>query len=335
MKALREKIRNMISKKTVIITGVQGQDGSYAAEHYLNAGYQVYGVARRKSSGETNLNIKHINDKNFIFAYGDISDSAFISDLIDQIHPEIYINLAAMSHVGQSFKEPLETFKVDALSVVMVLDIIRRQSPKTKFYQAGTSELWGSSVCPPDGFDEASPFHPRSPYGVAKAAAFYATQNAREAYGLFATNGILCNHSSPRRSLDFATRKITRGVAKIKLGQASELRMGNLDAYRDEGHSKDFVKAISLILNQPKPDDYVVSIGYGATIREMLQFVAELAELDSEKIYVADPQFMRPSDVPYLKGNSSKIRELGWKPEYDWKSLLTEMYQHDLSDLSK
>ena len=333
---LKEKIQNMINERTVVITGVQGQTGSYAAEYYLRAGYHVTGIARRKSSGETNTNIDHIlDDPNFSLVYGDITDSCFVSSTLEDLHPELYLNFAAMSHVGQSFKEPLETFQVDAAAVVMVLESIRRISKHTKFYQAGTSEMWGASLCPMVGFSEESSFHPRSPYGVAKAAAFFAVKNYREAYGLYACNGIVCNHSSVRRGHDFATRKITRGVASVKLGLASKLRMGNLDAFRDEGHAEDFVQAIALMLKQPEPDDYVVSTGTGATIQQMFDFVCSLANLKMDDIYVKDERFMRPSDVPRLLGNNSKIRRLGWNPRYDWRSLLTEMYQHDYEELSR
>lgn len=328
----REVLKNMVSEKTVIITGIHGQDASYMAEHLLEQDYTVVGVARRKSSGENNSNIAGIlNHPNLNVTYGDIKDSAFVYNLLETYRPKYYINLAAQSHVGQSFKEPLETFQTDAAAVVLALDAIRTICPQTRFYQAGTSELWGASPCPLTGFTEASPFYPRSPYGVAKAAAFYAVKNYRDAYGLYAVNGILCNHSGPRRGIDFATRKITSTVAAIKAKKTSKIYMGNLEAFRDEGAASDFVKAIWLMMIQEKPDDYVVATGTGATIRQMLEYVCELADLDPNEVYVPDERFMRPSDVPYLLGDPTKIkRQLNWSPTYTWQTLLKEMYEHDL-----
>ena len=239
-----------------------------------------------------------------------------------------------MSHVGQSFKEPLATFDVDAKAVIGQLECIRQNSPYTRFYQASTSELFGGLSCPSTGYTEDSMFHPRSPYGVAKLAAFWASVNYREAYGLFACNGILHNHSSPRRGYDFATRKITRGVARVSLGLDKTLKMGNLSAFRDEGHSKDYCKAMWMMLQAEKASDYLVATGSGATIKEMFEFVCGLAGLDFDNVYEMDERFMRPSDVPFLLGDPGKIqRELGWKPEYTWQSLLREMYEADLEEL--
>lgn len=319
-----------VNAGVAVITGVQGQDGSYLAELLLSKGYKVVGTARRKSSGETNDNIKHIDNSNFEVVYLDITDSAAINWLVQKHKPEMYFNLAAQSHVGQSFVEPISTFKVNAEAVYLMLEAIRMHSPKTKVYQAGTSELWGSATCPESGFNEESVFHPRSPYSVAKSAAFYAMRNYREAYGLFCVNGILCNHSSPRRGHDFATRKITKAVANIVCGKQDKLHMGNLEAFRDEGHAADYVKAMFLMLQQDHPDDYVVSTGDGATIRQMLDYVCELGGLSADNIYVPDERFMRPSDVPFLKGDPSKIAALGWKPEHTWKSLLKDMFENDL-----
>lgn len=322
-------------KKIAIITGVAGQDGSYLSEYLLDNYYQVIGITRRKSVELGLQNIKHIlNHPSFDLIYGDITDPSFIYKLIYDHQPDEWYNLAAMSSVGHSFQEPILTFKVNAEAVIMQLDAIVKFSPNTKFYQASTSELWGASECPKDGFDEKSSFYPRSPYGVSKLAAFSAVKNYREAYNLFACNGILCNHSSIRRGEEFATRKISKGIASVKLGLQKKLKMGNLEAFRDEGAASDYVKTMHLLLQNKIPSDYVVATGEGATIREMFEYVCNLANLRLEDIYEQDSRFMRPSDIQYLKGNSSKIRkELGWKPTKTWKMLLEEMYLNDLNSL--
>lgn len=235
------------------------------------------------------------------------------------------------SHVGQSFKEPASTFKVNAEAVVTQLELIRQITPYTRFYQASTSELFGGLNCPPEGFNESSPFHPRSPYAVAKMAAYWAVVNYREAYGLYACNGILFNHSSPRRGLDFATRKITRGAARTRYGLQKNISMGNLAAFRDEGHSKDYVRAMHLMLQQSEAEEFIIATGQGATIEDMFRYIANKAGFEFEELYEMNPNFMRPSDVAYLLGDASKAREkLSWRPEYTWKTLLDEMYEYDI-----
>ena len=324
-----------MSYKTAIITGVAGQDGSFLAELLLEKGYKVVGVTLRHGTLVKYMNIDHLLvNKNFILSEGDIRDQTMVSRLAHDHKPHEWYNLAAMSHVGQSFREPLSTFDVDAMAVIGQLEVIRQITPYTRFYQASTSELFGGLECPKEGYTEDSKFHPRSPYGVAKLAAFWAVKNYREAYGMFACNGILHNHSSTRRGHDFATRKITRGVAKVKLGLEQVLKMGDLSAFRDEGHSKDYVRAMWMMLQSNDPKDYLVATGSGATIRQMLEYVCELAGLEFDKVYKMDERFMRPSEVPFLLGNPSKIMsELGWEPEYSWKRLLKEMYDNDISDL--
>lgn len=327
----------MVQVKTAVITGVAGQDGSYLVELLLSKGYKVFGITRRKSvnAGLENLTEAVLTDRNFLLLEGDITDHSFVVSLAAKYQPDEWYNLAAQSNVGQSFKEPLATFDIDAKAVVSQLDALRTFSSRTKFYQASTSELWGGLACPPQGYDETMGFHPRSPYGVAKLAAYWAVVNYREAYGLYACNGILHNHSSPRRGLDFATRKITDGVARVKLGLQEHVQMGDLSAFRDEGHSKDYVEAMHLMLQQEVPVDYVISCGSGATIKEMFKYVCELAGLEFEDVYRVDRRFMRPSEVPYLLGNSSKAKkELGWEPSYNWKLLLQEMYENDLRILT-
>tara|TARA_Y100000034_G_scaffold136459_1_gene213049 strand:- start:3719 stop:4705 length:987 start_codon:yes stop_codon:yes gene_type:complete len=318
-----------------VITGVAGQDGSYLAELLLEKGYLVIGITRRHGVNEKYKNIDHLfGHDNFRFIEGDISDTTLISRVLHQHRPHEWYNLAAMSHVGQSFREPLATFDVDARAVIGQLESIRQISPYTRFYQAATSELFGGVGCPEEGYDESSYFNPRSPYAIAKLAAYWAVRNYRVAYNVFACNGILHNHSSPRRGYDFATRKITRGIAGVKLGLQDCVRMGNLSSFRDEGHSKDYCKAMHLMMQQESPADYVVATGTGATIEEMFKYVCDLADLDFDDVYQVDERYMRPSDVPYLCGNPSKImNELGWRPEYSWKSLLKEMYENDIKDL--
>jgi GDPmannose 4,6-dehydratase len=316
---------------TAVITGVAGQDGSYLATDLLDRGYTVIGITRRKSApGEEHL--AHLEHRpRFHLRRGDITDGTFVTRVIYDARPHEYYNLAAQSHVGQSFTEPAATFTTNATAVVMALDAIRAISPSTRFYQASTSELFGTTPCPPGGHTEASPFHPRSPYGVAKVAAFWATVNAREAWGLHASNGILFNHSSPRRGLHFATRKITRGVARVKHGLQRKVPMGDLSAFRDEGHSHDYMDAAWRMLQRDEPGDYVVGTGTGATIEQMFRFVCALADLDFDEIYERDERFMRPSEVPYLKARSDKALEvLGWSAQRDWKAVLKEMYAADL-----
>lgn len=318
---------------TAVITGVAGQDGSYLAEFLLEKSYNVIGISRRKSVGGCTENLNGVlENSRFTYLEGDITDPTFLYRVIHDYGPHEWYNLAAQSNVGHSFREPVYTFEVNAKSVLMQLEAIRQVSPYTRFYQASTSELWGGLRCPESGYEEGMGFHPRSPYGVAKLAAYWSVVNYREAYGIYGCNGILHNHSSPRRGLDFATRKITNGVAEVSSGKSDKLRMGNLSAFRDEGHSKDYVEAMYLMMQQESPDDFVIATGSGATIEDMFRYVCKLANLDFNDVYEVDQRFMRPSEVPYLLGNSSKARAvLGWEPKYTWKTLLEEMYESDLT----
>jgi len=320
-----------------VVTGVAGQDGSYLAELLLDKGYQVHGVSRRKSVSKSLENIEGIlNHRNFFYTEGDLSDSTFISRLVYNLKPHEFYNLGAQSHVGHSFLNPMEAFRINAESVIMHLSHIKDLSPSTRYYQASTSEIMGGVNCPNDGYDESFRPNPRSPYAVAKAAAHFTVKNYREAYGIFSCSGLLFNHSSKRRGRDFATRKITDGVARVALGIENKVRMGNFSAFRDEGCSKDYVRAMWLMLQQDSPDDYVIATGSGATIEDMFRYVCGLANINFEDVYEMDERFMRPSDVPYLLGNPSKAVEvLGWHPEYTWKALLEEMYKNDLKLLLK
>lgn len=323
--------------KKAIITGVSGQSGSYLAEYLLGLGYEVYGVYRRVSTGNNFDNIAAIlNNPRFHLYPGDICDYPFMFQLIDDIKPDEFYNLAAASHVGQSFSEPTVVFRTNAEAVIAQLDAIRKFSPKTRYLQASTSEMHGTSFCPPEGWNEDSPFYPRSPYAVAKVAAHNAVRNYRERKNdaIYSCASICHNHESPRRGMDFVTKKITHGVASVKLGLQQHVELGNLKAYRDWGHAKDYVQAQHLILQQDEPEDYVVATGQPASVRDALEYVCQEAGLDFDDVYRQNPKYMRPSDVPYMKGDATKLRNLGWRPNYNWKSLLTEMYYHDL-DLLK
>jgi len=327
--------------KTAIVTGVSGQDGSYLAEHLIQRGYFVVGVDRRRVSDPRSPARPTLNGLKKCQALkivdGDITDPVFMTRLIADYTPEKFFNLAAMSHVGQSFKQPVATFNIDAVAVVNQLEAIRRFSPETHYYQASTSELFGGLTCPPEGYNEESPLHPRSPYGVAKLAAYWSVRNFREAYGLFATNGILFNHESARRGSDFVTRKITLGCAAIAAGKQDKIPLGNIDAYRDWGFAGDYVVAMDAMLDHSEPDDFVVATGVAITVRDFLIKALNAAGLDGGKWedYVEfDPRFMRPSEVPWLKGDPTKIKEvLGWSSTVDVDGLTKMMVDNDLEIL--
>ena len=320
--------------KSAIITGCLGQDGSYLSEHLLSIGYKVYGVTRRKSTDADSWGfLEHLKDhKNFKLAYGDLTDSIFISNLISDIKPDKLFNLGAQSHVGYSFSNPYATFETDACAVVHMLSALQKHSPATRFYQASTSELFGGIDCPETGYTENSKFHPRSPYGVAKLAAHWSTINFREAYGMFACSGILFNHESPRRGLDFVTRKVTNGVARIKAGLDTHIVMGNMDAYRDWGYAKDYVKMMNLMLDADTPQEYVIATGKVYSIEQLAEAAFGLAGINNWRDYIqTDERFMRPSEVPYLLGNPEKAkRELSWVPETSFYQLIELMLKEDM-----
>jgi len=316
-------------QKRALITGVTGQDGSYLAELLLENGYKVCGVIRRASYFNTKR-IDHLySNHDFDAFYGDITDHASIANIIEKFKPDEIYNLGAMSQVGISFEIPVYTMTANTLGVLNILEYIRQHAPKTKFYQASSSEIFGAPVSKPP-FNEYSDMRPQSPYGVSKLSSFHTVRNYREGYGLFATTGILFNHESPRRGENFVTRKITRGIAAILKNETTELRLGNINAVRDWGHSKDYVKAIHLIMQQPEPGEYVVATGEAHSVREALEYCFSLVGLDWEKYVVIDKKYFRPNEVPYLEGDSSKIRALGWKPEYNWQSTLKEMLENDI-----
>jgi GDPmannose 4,6-dehydratase len=321
--------------KSAIVTGVSGQTGSYLCEHLLydkDEPVKVYGVSRRLSDRQE-YKYDFMYHENYEPVTLDITDSSGMRNLIGSIKPDYFFNLAAQSHVGQSFSEPLSTLMADGYAVTAMLEGIRLDSPETKFLQASTSEMFGNNGDIVDGKliqDINTPLCARSPYGAAKIYAHNMVNIYRQAYGIFACASICFNHESPRRSVDFVTRKITSNVAKIAAGQQTSIKLGNLAPARDFGHARDYAKAMCLMLQNSDPEDFVISTGEAVTIQEVLEYVCELAGLDWKTIYEEDPRFMRPAEVNYLCGDSNPIREkLGWSTDYDWEELLTEMYGHD------
>lgn len=317
--------------KTAIITGCHGQDGSYLTEHLLRLGYKIYGVTRRVSSRQSDYKDYSSNSDNFTLINLDITDPSGVTEMISEIKPNEYYNLAAMSHVGQSFKEPINTLRVDGEAVAIALDSILKYSPNTRFYQASTSELFGNSPGPQN---EETEFSPRSPYAAAKLYAHKMVGLYREAYGLHASCGILFNHESPRRGLDFVTRKITRGVAHfIETGE--KFSIGNLEAKRDWGHAEEYVQAMHLMLQQDVAEDFVIGTGITASIGEAIDHVCYMADI-TETPYYQDLSLIRPAEVNRLISDPSKAeRKMGWKAKITWRGLLAEMLKHDLREVVK
>ena len=321
--------------KTALITGITGQDGSYLAELLLGKGYEVHGVVRRSSSMNRgridhlhHSNPNHPDGARFVLHYGDMTDSGGLNRLVKTVRPDEIYNLAAQSHVAISFDQPEYTGDADGLGTTRLLEAIRTSGLPTRFYQASTSEMFGMTP-PPQS--EASPFHPRSPYAAAKLYAHWMTVNYREAHQLFACSGILFNHESPRRGENFVTRKITRGIAQILTGKMDELHLGNLDSKRDWGHARDYVEAMWLMLQQSRPDDYVIATGEMRSVSEFLEAAFDMAGLKWEKYVVVDEAYMRPSEVDQLRGDPSKASlQLGWKPKTTFDELVHEMLEHDL-----
>ncbi len=317
---------------TAIITGVTGQDGSYLADLLLKKGYHVIGMVRR-SSTVTFGRIEHIQDDIEIIQ-GDLHDQSSLVSLVEEYRPDEVYNLAAQSFVPTSWKQPVLTGEVTALGVTRILEAIRLVKPDTRFYQASSSEMFGKVREVPQ--TELTPFYPRSPYGVAKVYGHWITVNYRESYDLYACSGILFNHESPRRGLEFVTRKITHGVARIKLGLASELRLGNLEARRDWGYAGDYVEAMWLMLQQDKPDDYVVCTGKTHSVREFCEAAFLHVGLNYEDYVVQDPRFYRPAEVDLLVGDPAKAqKQTGWQPRVSFKNLVTMMVDADLKLLGK
>lgn len=327
-----------------LITGVTGQDGSYLAELLLSKGYIVHGMIRRSSSFNTDR-IDHIFDHpNFELHYGDLSDSLNVISILQKTQPDEIYNLGAMSHVKVSFELPEYTANVDGLGTLRLLEGIRILGLKSKFYQASTSELYGLVQDIPQ--KESTPFHPKSPYAVAKLYSYWITRNYREAYGIHASNGILFNHESPRRGGTFVTRKVTKAIARMVTGKHSVLRLGNIYAKRDWGHAKDYVEAMYLMMQQPIANDLVIATGKSYSVKDMVSIAFDIVGMRVEwtatggyvdgfrKISI-DKKYYRPSEVDELLGDSSIARELlGWSPKYDLREMLTEMIEHDIKHIS-
>ena len=318
-------------KKTALITGITGQDGSYLAELLLEKGYRVIGMTRRTST-DVHERIQHIFD-DIEFVSGDLLDQTSMTSIIEKVRPDEVYNLAAQSFVPTSWSQPVLTGEFTALGVTRVLEAIRAVNPKIRFYQASSSEMFGKVQAVPQSED--TPFYPRSPYGVAKVYGHWITVNYRESYNMFAVSGILFNHESSRRGKEFVTRKITDGVARIKLGLQKELLMGNLDAQRDWGFAGDYVRAMWLMLQQEHAEDYVIATGRTHSVREFCRIAFESAGLGSYEQYVRmDPRFMRPAEVDLLIGDPSKAhRVLGWQPEVTFEELVEMMVRADLERL--
>jgi GDPmannose 4,6-dehydratase len=316
-----------MAPKVALITGITGQDGGYLAELLLGQGYRVCGMVRR-SSTENFQRIEHIRDRIELFQ-GDLLDQTSIASVLEQVRPDEIYNLAAMSFVPTSWQQPVLTAEFTAVGVTRMLEAIRTTCPKARFYQASSSEMYGKVRETPQS--ETTPFYPRSPYGVAKVYGHYITVNYRESYHLFACSGILFNHESPRRGLEFVTRKITNGVARIKHGLTTELRLGNLQAKRDWGFAGDYVRAMWLMLQQDHPDDYVIGTGQTHTVQEFVEIAFARAGLDWRAHVVVDPQFYRPAEVDLLLGDATKARRtLGWRPEVSFAQLVEMMVDGDL-----
>ncbi len=314
--------------KRAIITGITGQDGSYLAELLLQKGYEVVGTVRRASAPNF-WRVQHILDR-ITIRPADLLDQLSILRLVDEIRPHEFYNLAAMSFVPASWDQPMLTGEFNAQGVTRVLEAIRQVDPSIRVYQASSSEMFGKVREVPQ--NEETPFYPRSPYGVSKVFAHYITVNYRESYDLFAVSGMLFNHESPRRGLEFVTRKVTDGVARIKLGQLDTLSLGNLDAHRDWGFAGDYVRAMWLMLQQDRPDDYVIATGVSKSVRDLVQVAFAHVGLDWNTHVALDPKLIRPAEVEHLIGDCTKAKtQLGWSPSVDFKGLITMMVDADLA----
>ncbi|GGI90993.1 GDP-mannose 4,6-dehydratase [Halopseudomonas pertucinogena] len=320
--------------KHALITGVTGQDGAYLAKLLLDKGYRVYGLVARRSS-DTSWRLRELGIANDIeYIEGDLADACSIQRAVIKSRPDEVYNLGAQSFVGSSWDQPVTTGVVDGLGVTHVLEAIRQFSPESRFYQASTSEMFG--LIQAERQDESTPFYPRSPYGVAKLYGHWITVNYRESFGLHASSGILFNHESPLRGIEFVTRKVTDAVARIKLGKQKELRLGNIDAKRDWGYAGDYVEAMWLMLQQDKADDYVVATGQTSTVRDMCSLAFEQVGLNYQDHVVIDPRYFRPAEVDVLLGNPAKAkRQLGWSARTTLAELIAMMVEADLRRVSK
>jgi GDPmannose 4,6-dehydratase len=320
-------------KKTALITGINGMDGSHLADFLLEKDYNVYGMERRSSSKQR-TNTSHLENK-ITFVDGDLTDQNSLFRVLKETNPDEIYNLAAQSFVGQSWQTPEHTSEVTGLGVLRILEAIREFNPNIKFYQASSSEMFGRMVENPA--NENTPFYPRSPYGVAKLYGHWITKNYRESYDMFACSGILFNHESERRGIEFVTRKISDGVARIHLGLSDHISLGNLDAKRDWGYAPDYVEAMWLMLQQDTPDDYVIATGETRSIREFLDEAFKVIGIENWKQYIKqDPRFMRPAEVDILRGNYTKAKQmLGWEPRTSFSDMVTKMVINDINLLKK
>lgn len=314
-----------------LITGVTGQDGSYLAEHLIEQGYEVHGTIRTTTHDIEDTRIGHlvtVDPPQVTLHITDLGDSHSLTRLVEDLRPNEVYNLAAQSHVRASFDQPVHTGDVTGLGAVRLLEAIRTTDPSIRFYQASSSEMYGSTP-PPQS--ESTPFHPRSPYAVAKVYAYWATVNYREGYSMHASNGILFNHESPRRGKQFVTRKITSSIPRLINGQQKKLYLGNLDARRDWGHAKDYVRAMHLMLQHPEPLDLVIGTGQSHSVRDFLDAAFAVVDLDWEEFVEIDPKFYRPAEVDYLQADiSHAVEAIGWKPEISFAELVREMVETDL-----
>ena len=313
--------------KTAFITGIAGQDGSYLAEHLLSLGYRVTGIVRRNSTVEHQRNrVSHLPLE---LEYGDMTDQSSLERALRMFKPDEIYNLAAQSHVRISSDIPQFTAQTNSIGVLNILEAYKSICPEARFYQASSSEMFGSSVDPDQYQRETTPMRPVSPYGCSKVFAYNIVHHYRDAYKLHASNGILFNHESPRRGSNFVTNKVVKGAVEIALGLATQLELGNMDSYRDWGHSADYVKAMHLIVQQDRPDDYVVATGETRSVREMCDYVFGRLNLNYQDYVVQNKKYLRPEELPYLRGDSTKIRtQLGWQPEYTFEALMDEMIEH-------
>jgi GDPmannose 4,6-dehydratase len=318
--------------KRALITGISGQDGSYLADLLLEKGYEVHGMVRR-SSTQTLQRLAHVRD-DIVLHTGDLLDQRSLVDVLGDSEPDEIYNLAATSFVGASWSQPVLTAELSAVGVTRMLEAVREVMPEARFYQASSSEMFGNAREVPQ--NERTPFYPRSPYGVAKCYGHFITVNYRETYKLFAASGIVFNHESERRGLEYVTRKVTHGAAAIKLGLEEELALGNIDAKRDWGYAKDYVEAMWLMLQQDRPDDYVIATGEVHSVRELVRVAFEHVGLDPERHIRIDPRFLRPTEVEHLIGDASKARQnLGWRPRTSFDEMIRLMVDADLELLAR